>query len=41
MALFTTTLNHQAQPISVALHDRHFLRKHGSKAYYGQAGEKK
>jgi L-ribulose-5-phosphate 4-epimerase len=41
MALFTTTLNHEAQPISSALHDRHFLRKHGSTAYYGQAGEKK
>jgi L-ribulose-5-phosphate 4-epimerase len=41
MALFTTTLNHEAQPISSALHDRHYLRKHGSDAYYGQAGEKK
>lgn len=41
MALFTTTLNHEAQPISSALHDRHYLRKHGSNAYYGQAGEKK
>ncbi|HEY4054292.1 MAG TPA: L-ribulose-5-phosphate 4-epimerase AraD [Terriglobales bacterium] len=41
MALFTATLNHEAQPISSALHDRHYLRKHGSDAYYGQAGEKK
>lgn len=41
MALFTTTLNDEAQPISSALHDRHYLRKHGSNAYYGQAGEKK
>jgi L-ribulose-5-phosphate 4-epimerase len=41
MALFTTTLNHEAQPISSALHDRHYLRKHGNDAYYGQAGEKK
>src|SRR5262249_35775816 len=29
MAYFTTTLNHQAGPISNALHDRHYLRKHG------------
>jgi L-ribulose-5-phosphate 4-epimerase len=41
MAFLTTTLNHEAQPISGALHDRHYLRKHGSNAYYGQAGEKK
>ncbi len=36
MAYFTATLNQQASPISSALHDRHYLRKHGSKAYYGQ-----
>src|SRR5262249_29307838 len=41
MAFLTTTLNPQAQAISNALHDRHYLRKHGSKAYYGQAGERK
>ena len=41
MAYFTTTLNHGAVGISSALHDRHFLRKHGTNAYYGQAGEKK
>jgi L-ribulose-5-phosphate 4-epimerase len=41
MAYFTTTLNQGATPISGALHDRHFLRKHGQNAYYGQAGEKK
>ena len=41
MAYFTTTLNPQAVEISSALHDRHFLRKHGRNAYYGQAGEKK
>lgn len=41
MAYFTTTLNHGAVGISSALHDRHFLRKHGKNAYYGQAGEKK
>ena len=36
MAFFTSTLNQEASPISKALHDRHYLRKHGSKAYYGQ-----
>src|SRR6266498_5206917 len=36
MAYFTATLNQQASPISSALHDRHFLRKHGQNAYYGQ-----
>jgi L-ribulose-5-phosphate 4-epimerase len=41
MAFFTTTLNHEAGPISSVLHDRHYLRKHGKNAYYGQAGEKK
>lgn len=41
MAFFTATLNHEAGPISRALHDRHYLRKHGRNAYYGQAGEKK
>lgn len=40
MALHTTMLNPKAEPISGTLHDRHFLRKHGSKAYYGQPGEK-
>lgn len=41
MAYFTTTLNHQAGSISETLHDRHYLRKHGRNAYYGQAGERK
>ena len=41
MAFLTATLNHEAETISSALHDRHFLRKHGNTAYYGQAGEKK
>ena len=41
MAFFTATLNQEAGPISRALHDRHYLRKHGRNAYYGQAGEKK
>jgi L-ribulose-5-phosphate 4-epimerase len=41
MAFLTTTLNHEAEPISSVLHDRHYLRKHGRTAYYGQAEEKK
>jgi L-ribulose-5-phosphate 4-epimerase len=41
MAFFTVTINHQAPPIGSSLHDRHFLRKHGSKAYYGQTEETK
>ena len=41
MAYFTTTLNPGMGNISSTLHDRHFLRKHGRNAYYGQAGEKK
>jgi L-ribulose-5-phosphate 4-epimerase len=41
MAFFTVALNNQAGPISSALHDRHYLRKHGRNAYYGQAGEKR
>ncbi|MBV9180431.1 MAG: L-ribulose-5-phosphate 4-epimerase [Acidobacteria bacterium] len=41
MAFLTATLNHQAGPIARALHDRHYLRKHGHNAYYGQAGENK
>ncbi len=36
MAYHTLSLNPSAQPISSALLDRHFLRKHGKDAYYGQ-----
>jgi L-ribulose-5-phosphate 4-epimerase len=36
MAFFTITINAEASAIGKPLHDRHFLRKHGSKAYYGQ-----
>jgi L-ribulose-5-phosphate 4-epimerase len=36
MAYFTVTVNHAAEPIGQDLHDKHYLRKHGSKAYYGQ-----
>lgn len=37
MALATVTVNPDVAPISQALLDKHFLRKHGPGAYYGQA----
>jgi L-ribulose-5-phosphate 4-epimerase len=36
LALQTIAVNPQARSISRELHDKHFLRKHGSNAYYGQ-----
>ena len=36
MALNTLTANPHARAISSALHRKHFYRKHGSNAYYGQ-----
>lgn len=36
MALLTFGLNSAAPPVSQALLDKHFLRKHGKGAYYGQ-----
>jgi L-ribulose-5-phosphate 4-epimerase len=36
LALATITINSAATAISQTLHDKHFLRKHGSSAYYGQ-----
>ena len=36
LAWHTLSLNPNAEPISGALLDRHFFRKHGSKASYGQ-----
>lgn len=36
MAYHTMVLNPEAQPIDRALLDRHFLRKHGAAATYGQ-----
>ena len=36
MALQALTANPKARPISKALHEKHFSRKHGSSAYYGQ-----
>jgi L-ribulose-5-phosphate 4-epimerase len=35
-AYLTVTINQAAGPIPAALHDKHFLRKHGVGAYYGQ-----
>ncbi len=36
MAYFTVTLNPAVAPIDAALLDKHFFRKHGPGAYYGQ-----
>src|SRR5262249_31058251 len=41
MAFFTVTINAEARAIGKTLHDRHYLRKHGSNAYYGQTKEPK
>jgi L-ribulose-5-phosphate 4-epimerase len=37
MAYFTLGINAAAQPVGSALHDKHYLRKHGTNAYYGQS----
>jgi len=39
MALHTYQLNPQVQPMNRTLLDKHFLRKHGANAYYGQTKE--
>jgi L-ribulose-5-phosphate 4-epimerase len=36
MALHTLSINAESRPLSRELHDKHFLRKHGRNAYYGQ-----
>jgi hypothetical protein len=36
MAYLTVTLNSGAPSIGSSLHDKHYLRKHGKNAYYGQ-----
>ncbi len=36
MAYYSLTINSQATPLPRELHDKHFLRKHGKTAYYGQ-----
>jgi L-ribulose-5-phosphate 4-epimerase len=40
-AYFTMVLNQEAPAIARELHDKHYLRKHGSSAYYGQAKDKR
>ncbi len=36
IALSTLAINQQSEPISQILLDKHYLRKHGTDAYYGQ-----
>lgn len=36
MALQTIAANPKAKPLEKVLHEKHFFRKHGSSAYYGQ-----
>jgi ribulose-5-phosphate 4-epimerase/fuculose-1-phosphate aldolase len=36
MAYLTLTINRDVAGISDVLRDKHFLRKHGPAAYYGQ-----
>ncbi|GAB7522827.1 hypothetical protein [Paraburkholderia sp. 2C] len=39
MAYLTRTINPVAPPIKETLIRKHYLRKHGAGAYYGQAGQ--
>jgi L-ribulose-5-phosphate 4-epimerase len=41
MAYFTLVINSTASPVGKVLHDKHYLRKHGKSAYYGQPGNEK
>src|SRR3984957_3041066 len=36
MASHTISINAKSRPLAQELHDKHFLRKHGRNAYYGQ-----
>jgi L-ribulose-5-phosphate 4-epimerase len=36
MAHHTLSINAESRPLARELHDKHFLRKHGRNAYYGQ-----
>jgi L-ribulose-5-phosphate 4-epimerase len=36
IALFTLTINPDAAPLKRSLIDKHYQRKHGKNAYYGQ-----
>jgi L-ribulose-5-phosphate 4-epimerase len=40
MAYFTLGINTTAQPAGSTLHDKHYLRKHGQDAYYGQENKR-
>jgi L-ribulose-5-phosphate 4-epimerase len=40
MAYYTVTLAHDVEQLPSALHEKHFLRKHGATAYYGQVSKK-
>jgi len=40
MASHTLAINADSRPLGRELHDKHFLRKHGRSAYYGQAKAK-
>ena len=40
MAYYTVGISANAEPISNALHGKHYLRKHGRTAYYGQVTAK-
>ncbi|HEX4486411.1 MAG TPA: L-ribulose-5-phosphate 4-epimerase [Terriglobales bacterium] len=40
MAYRSLVINAHAQPLPGELHDKHFLRKHGKTAYYGQVSPK-
>jgi len=40
MACHTLSINAESRPLARALHDKHFLRKHGHNAYYGQVKTK-
>jgi len=37
MAYLTLGIHATAQPLGTALHNKHYLRKHGKNAYYGQS----
>ena len=36
MAMFTEQINKDVQPAPSELQDKHYFRKHGANAYYGQ-----
>ena len=40
MAYHTLLINAESRPLARELHDKHFLRKHGRNAYYGQVKTK-